>query len=104
MSSTPEGKVKSDIKRVLNSLPDCWHFSPMMIGYGRKGIPDIIGCYRGMFFAIEVKAPGKIDNTTPWQERELAAIHAAGGVDLVLDSAIGVKEILMAHYAVLGEA
>jgi hypothetical protein len=85
--STPEGKVKAEIKAFLDSLgPDCWYFSPMMMGYGRKGIPDILGCYRGHFFAIETKAPGKLHNTTPWQDKECRGIATAGGGVIVADN------------------
>jgi Holliday junction resolvase len=50
---------------------------------GRAGIPDIICCARGRFLAIECKA-GK-GTTTALQEKELAAIRAAGGVALVIN-------------------
>lgn len=91
---TPEGKVKSDIKKFLDSLgSSCWYFSPMMMGYGKKGVPDIIGCYKGYFFAIEVKAPGKIHDTTPWQEKECSAIAGAMGTVMVVDDVEGVRAI-----------
>jgi len=83
---TPEGKVKDIIKTYLDSLgPLCWHFMPMMMGYGRKGIPDVIGCYKGHFFAIEVKAEGKAKAITPWQAREAAAIGQAHGLAWLID-------------------
>lgn len=82
---TPEGKVKKEITNYLDSLSDCWYFCPIMMGYGRKGIPDIIGCIRGVFFAIEVKAPGKMENTTPWQDKEIKAIRDAGGICIITD-------------------
>ena len=88
---TPEGKVKAEIKKYLDSLgQSCWHFSPMMMGYGRKGIPDIVGCYKGHMFTIEVKAPGKMGTVTPWQLREANALKAAGAVNILADTA---KEI-----------
>ena len=46
-------------------------------GYGRAGIPDILACFKGCFFGIEVKAEGKVP--TKLQERELEAITLAGG-------------------------
>ena len=92
---TPEGKVKKEIKDFLDSLgQDCWYFMPQMMGYGRKGIPDIIGCLRGVFFSIEVKAPGKLGNVTPWQVKELTSIHLAKGITLIVDSAAAVKKAL----------
>ncbi len=78
MANTPEGKVKKEIDKYLTSLgANWWGFKPMMSGYGRKGIPDIIGCYKGHFVAIEVKAEnGKL---TPWQRRELDSIITSSG-------------------------
>ena len=56
-----------------------------MVGsrFGKRGVPDIVGCYRGWFFAIEAKAPGK--EATPLQEHELESIEKAGGFWLVAD-------------------
>lgn len=43
----------------------------------RAGIPDVIGCYKGRFAAIELKvAPNK---PTPLQHYELKAIYREGG-------------------------
>ena len=91
---TPEGKVKSAIKKYLDSLaPNCWYFMPIMMGYGRKGIPDIVGCYKGKFFAIEVKAPGAESHTTPWQDTELLGIRMSSGTALVCSSAEAVHAV-----------
>jgi Holliday junction resolvase len=90
---TPEGKVKAEIKKVLAEY-GCWYFMPSMNGYGRAGIPDFIGCYNGVFFAIEAKsANGKL---TPNQEREIAAIQQAHGVVVVAYSAEDVRRMLNA--------
>ena len=91
MSKTPEAKVKDAIKEYLDTLELCWYFMPSMTGYGRKGIPDIIGCNKGEFFAIEVKAPGKENTVTPWQERELISIFDAGGLSFVASDVSFVK-------------
>jgi Holliday junction resolvase len=55
MASTPESKVKRKVNAILSAL-DCYFFYPMTGGYGRSGVPDIIGCYKGLFFGIECKA------------------------------------------------
>lgn len=80
MADTPEKKVKTNVKKTLDEL-GIYHFSPPGMGLGRAGIPDLICCYNGMFLAIECKA-GK-GKTTALQERELAAIAAAGGFTFV---------------------
>jgi hypothetical protein len=79
---TPEAKVKAQIKKVLDEL-GAYYFLPATHGYGRSGVPDICGCLAGVFFGIEAKA-GK-GKTTALQERELAKIHNAGGIDLIVN-------------------
>lgn len=92
MATTPEGAVKTKIKAYLNKL-GVWHFSPQGTGFGRSGIPDLICCYQGGFIGIEVKAPGKLQNTTTMQDREIAGINAAGGTALVVDDVAQLKHI-----------
>ena len=76
MASTPEAKVKKRVKEILDKL-EAYYFMPATGGYGRSGIPDIIGCFCGVFFAIECKA-GK-GKPTALQEREINKIRNAGG-------------------------
>jgi Holliday junction resolvase len=42
------------------------------------GLPDIIGCYRGKFIAIEVKCPGKEHTLTERQKLILKRLSKAG--------------------------
>jgi Holliday junction resolvase len=75
---TPETKLKNQCLRYLKSLgDDCWFFK-VAGGPGQKaGVPDIVGCYRGKFFAVENKsATGK---TSPKQDREIDLISRSGG-------------------------
>ena len=82
MADTPEKKVKTRLKKQLDEL-GIYHFSPFQAGMGRAGIPDVIGCYRGLFVAFECKA-GK-GKTTALQERELNAIRTAKGLAFVIN-------------------
>jgi len=82
MASTPEKKVKEKCVKIIKEH-DVYYFFPQMNGMGRAGIPDIICCANGKFLAIECKA-GK-GKTTALQDREIAAIQAAGGVALVVN-------------------
>lgn len=81
MAKTPEKRVKEACVEVLKTF-GAYYFFPVMGGYGRSGIPDIIACYRGCFIAIECKAG--FNKTTALQDKELAAITTAGGVTLVI--------------------
>jgi Holliday junction resolvase len=76
MAITPEAKVKTAVRKLLDSL-NIYHFMPPANGFGRAGIPDIVGCMDGHFIAIECKA-GK-GTTTALQDRELNAILNHGG-------------------------
>lgn len=77
---TPEAKVKAKVKKLLDQLR-IYYFFPATHGYGRSGVPDIIGCFMGLFVAIECKA-GK-GQLTGLQELELTKIKAAGGFTFV---------------------
>jgi Holliday junction resolvase len=76
MAATKEAKVKKKVKEILDAL-QVYYFFPPANGYGRAGIPDVVGCIDGWFIAIECKA-GK-GKTTALQERELQRIADAGG-------------------------
>jgi Holliday junction resolvase len=76
MAETPESKVKKAVRLMLDKL-GVYHFMPPANGFGRAGIPDIIGCMDGHFIAIECKA-GK-GTTTALQDRELNNILNHGG-------------------------
>ena len=82
MALTPEGKVKANVRRILDAH-GVYYFMPATGGYGRSGILDIIGCYNEHFFGIECKA-GK-GTTTMLQERELQKIRDAGGRAIVVN-------------------
>lgn len=82
MASTPEAKVKKKVTEQLKKL-DAYYFYAYTGGYGKSGVPDIVGCYKGFFFAIECKA-GK-NKPTPLQERNIQEIEKAGGVVIVVN-------------------
>lgn len=94
MAQTPEGKVKDAVRKILNSM-DVYHFMPPGNGFGRAGIPDIIGCADGKFIAIECKA-GK-GKTTALQARELEWIAETGGFTFVAreDNLDELKQLLL---------
>ena len=82
MAATPEAKVKKKVTEQLKKL-NAYYFYAFTGGYGSSGVPDIIGCYRGYFFAIECKA-GK-NKPTALQEKQLREIVKAGGEAIVIN-------------------
>lgn len=88
--ATPESKVKNACKLVLNKYGAYW-FMPPANGYGRAGIPDIVGCYKGLFFGIECKAG--YNKPTALQEREMENIRKADGTTFVIrEDTVGLLE------------
>lgn len=82
MVMTPEAKVKKQVTRQLDDM-GAYYFYPVTGGYGKSGVPDIVGCYQGLFFGIECKA-GK-NKPTPLQDINLKEIRKAGGMDMVVN-------------------
>lgn len=76
--STPEGKTKTRIKKMLNKYGVYSHM-PVQNGMGAPTL-DFVCCYGGLYIAIEAKAPGK--KPSDRQLKTMSQISAAGGVAL----------------------
>jgi len=79
---TPEKKVKTKVVAILKEF-GAYYFYPVTGGYGASGVPDIVGCYNGKFFAVECKA-GK-GKTTALQDKNINQIHQQGGKAIVVN-------------------
>ena len=84
MAMTPEAKVKKVVAQQLREIK-AYYFYPATGGYGKSGVPDIVGCYKGKFFGIECKA-GK-NKPTALQEKNLKDITESNGIALVVNEA-----------------
>jgi hypothetical protein len=93
VASTPEGKVKSAIKKMLKEW-GIWFYMPVQNGMGVVGIPDFICCWDGKFLAIEAKAKGKISTLTANQKNRIREIKDANGFALVIDDPANLEEWL----------
>lgn len=92
---TTEARLRTNIVKKLNAYSGWWTVTHAD-GYGERGIPDIIGCYGGRMFGLEVKRPGKEHTLTPVQSRVLKRINDAGGraamvtsIDMAMDFVFG---------------
>lgn len=79
---TPEAKVKKQGKAILDRM-GVYHFPPFSGGYGRSGVPDVVGCYRGRFISVEYKANG--GKPTALQLKNMEDIRKCGGVALLIN-------------------
>lgn len=90
-----ESDIVAAILKKLRTVPRCFAWKTHGGMYGTAGIPDVIACVQGRFFAFEVKtAAGK---ATPLQEATIQKILAAGGTAAVVRSADEVRAILGSH-------
>lgn len=89
---TPEGKVKRDIARFLDTLsPQLWYYKAQ--DRFTSGIPDFIVCYYGVFLTLEVKAP--VDFVVRGIQKHVARkITAAGGGAHIVHSLSETKELI----------
>jgi penicillin-binding protein-related factor A (putative recombinase) len=85
MSNISEGKVKKAVKDTLNTFGAYYHM-PVQNGMGQPTL-DFVGCYEGLFFAIETKAPKK--KMTPRQLLTQRKMEDAGGKVFMVDSTEG---------------
>ena len=69
-----------------------WVYKTHGSQFGRSGVPDLIVCWEGRFFAFEVK--NENGRVSDHQKREIRLIQNAGGVAHVVKSLEEVKELL----------
>ena len=79
---TPEQKVKKKVVAQLKEM-GAYYFYPVTGGYGQSGVPDVVGCYKGIFFGIECKAGS--NKPTPLQDKNLTDIRKQKGIAVVIN-------------------
>ena len=77
MASTPEGKIKGKLDKMLKE-EGVWFYSPQSGIYGRSGIPDRVAIVSGRFVGIECKARYEL-KPTDLQMKTMLEITNAGG-------------------------
>ena len=79
-----EKDIVNKIMKYLKTVPRCFAWKEHGGMYGTAGIPDVIACVDGRFFAFEVKTDtGK---TTALQDATIRKILSAGGRAFVVRS------------------
>ena len=87
-----EKEIVSAILRYLKTVPRCFAWKEHGGMYGTAGIPDIIACIDGRFYAFEVKMP--VGKTTKLQEAAIRKILACGGTAVVVRSVDEVRAVI----------
>lgn len=87
-----EKDIVNKIMQYLKTVPKCFVWKEHGGMYGTAGIPDIIACINGEFYAFEVKTEkGKV---TALQQATLRKIRNCGGQAFVVRSVEDIKRIL----------
>lgn len=87
-----ESDIVKAIMKYLKTVPRCFAWKEHGGMYGTAGIPDVIACIDGRFFAFEVKTD--IGKPTKLQEATIRKILAAGGTAVVVRSVEEVKSAI----------
>ena len=80
MKMKSEQVIQSEIIKYLKSIGA---YIIKVSAATKAGIPDIIGCYKGRFIAIEVKRPEAKTNVSPLQVANITMIINAQGEAIV---------------------
>ncbi len=87
-----EKTIVNAILKYLRTFDNCFCFKEHGGVYGTAGIPDIICCYKGRFFAFEVKT--EKGRATELQKATIEKIIRAGGIAEIVRSVDDVRAIL----------
>lgn len=78
--NSPEKDWENEIKAELKKR-GAWYLKYWGGGiYTRRGVPDLLVCYKGRFIAIEVKSD--VGEISPVQRSEMAKIEEFGGIGI----------------------
>lgn len=86
-----EPQIQSKILKKLSEWPDLFCFKTIVTN--KRGVPDIICCYKGKFIAFEVKRDGK-QKASELQLYQIQKIEGADGLAYVVSSVEEVEYIL----------
>lgn len=89
-----ESVLQSKFLQKFNEVDHCKAINIHCGGFTEKGTPDIIGCYKGIMFGVEVKT-GTYD-TTPIQRKRLKEWYDAGGYTTVAREGFDIPKFLEA--------
>ena len=81
-------------KKIITYLEKEGCYVVKVMSASKAGVPDILGCYEGIFFGIEVKTPTTSNNVSKLQEYNLDKIRDSGGHSLVAWNVEQVEEFL----------
>lgn len=70
-------------RKIIKYLEQEGAYVVKVVSANKSGVPDIIGCFEGLFFAIEVKTPETKGNISPLQEHNINKVEESFGTAIV---------------------
>ena len=87
MAKKPETHLQQKIRAALKvRYPRSWWVKFHGGMFSAAGVPDLLGCVNGKFFAFEVKCPGKLRTLTPIQAHVIDKLQRAGACACTITS------------------
>lgn len=100
MAKQPESRLQQKIQKALRREVGGWWFKVWGGPFMPAGIPDLIGCVDGLFFAFEVKLPKKSSKPSAIQLETIRDIvMKGGGVATIVRSEEEAVEIVLSSLA-----
>lgn len=91
----PETRLQQKIQKRLNATVGGWWFKVWGGPFQVAGVPDLIGCVEGMFFALEVKLPKSSSKPSLIQLEVIRDIvWKGGGVATIVRSEDEAEEVV----------
>lgn len=87
-----ESNFQTKALALLNSDPNCW--TVKIIACNKSGTMDVIGCYYGLFFGIEMKRPDGKGVTSELQKLRIREVKAAGGLAIVAHDIVTIEKFM----------
>lgn len=88
-----EAELQRACVKYLNGLDNCWFINTVGGSSQAGGAPDLLICYGGKFFGVELKLGGSYD-LTGRQKVVLKRIELAGGTSARVTSVEELADIL----------
>lgn len=86
MARQPESRLQRRIRKAIEQKFGGWWVKMWGGPFMPAGIPDLLGCIEGKFFALEVKRPIRSSKTSAIQDATIEDIRQCGGHSTVVRS------------------
>lgn len=102
MATTPEGKIKRKLDKMLKEFAGViWVYSPQAGPFGKSGVPDRLILANGVLIGAECKADAK-KKPTKLQEKCMSEMENAGAICYVVFDDAGVEAVKVKVLQCLG--